>query len=103
MSNLLNWILWMPMIGVLGVLLLPSKSHNGIRYWSLIVTFITFVLTLVLYNNFDTSIAEIQPHLKFSIPWISQFNIHYTLGIDGISLPMTIFDSDRLIPTPFFL
>ena len=90
MSNLLNWILWMPVIGVLGILLLPSKSQNGIRYWSLISTFITFVLTLVLYSNFDQSIGDIQPHLLFSVPWISQFNINYTLGIDGISLPMTI-------------
>lgn len=89
-SHLLNWILWMPFIGVLGNLLIPGSKKNAIRYWSLINTAITFILTLVLYKNFDTSVAGMQEAYNFSIPWIKQFNIFYTVGVDGISLPMII-------------
>lgn len=93
MHGLLNWILWMPIIGVLGVLFLPKSKPNVTRYWSLVNTIITFVLTILLYMNFDQSIPGIQPDLAVKIPWIGQFNIFYFLGVDGISLPMIILTS----------
>ena len=40
-SNLLNWILWMPMIGVLGILFIPKGKDSLVRYWSLLNTVIT--------------------------------------------------------------
>lgn len=90
MSGLLNWILWFPVIGMIAVLLAPKGKDNTVRWIALVNTFITFVLTLVLYANFDESIPGMQPHLLVKTPWIEQFHIFYNLGIDGISLPMTI-------------
>jgi NADH-quinone oxidoreductase subunit M len=93
-SNLLNWILWIPMIGVVINLLSPvvfSKNNDcAVKWISLVTTFITLVLTLVLYANFDTSVAGMQEQFSISVPWISQFNINYSLAIDGISLPMIL-------------
>lgn len=89
-SNLLSWILWMPIIGVLGVLLCPKDKTTAIKGWALLNTIITFVLTLVLYCKFDQTQPGMQEAFSVAIPWISQFNIFYRLGIDGISLPMTI-------------
>ena len=89
-SNLLSWILWMPMLGVLGVLILPKDKTTWIKSWALINTVITFALTLVLWAKFDTTQAGMQNAFNTAIPWIAQFNIFYRLGIDGISLPMTI-------------
>ncbi len=89
-SNLLNWILWTPFIGVIGVLLIPKSKENLIRWWALVNTAITFVLTLVLYSKFDTSVPGMQEAFNVKIPWISSFNIFYNLGVDGISLPMII-------------
>lgn len=89
-SNLLSWILWMPIIGVLGVLLFPKEKTTGIKIWALINTIVTFALTLVLYCKFDQTQPGMQNAFNVVIPWISQFNIFYRLGIDGISLPMTI-------------
>ncbi len=90
MHNLLNWILWMPMLGVLGVLLIPRSKTTMVKYWSLVNTIITFGLTLVLYANFDTSVGAMQDVFNVSYPWIAQFNIFYKLGVDGISLPMIV-------------
>lgn len=89
-SNLLNWILWMPMIGAIVTLLIPSRMEKGIRWWSLVNTFITFVLTLVLYSRFDITVPGMQEAFNVKMPWIPQFHIFYSLGIDGISLPMII-------------
>lgn len=90
MQNLLSWILWTPIIGMFVVLLIPKDKEQAIRYASLVTTFITFVLTLVLYMNFDNTVPGMQKAFDVSIPWIEQFNIYYRLGVDGISLPMAI-------------
>lgn len=90
MSGLLNWILWAPVIGILAILFIPKDKKNAIRYTTLASTFITFVLTLVLYCQFDTSVADMQSQFSVHVPWIKQFNIYYSLGVDGISLPMII-------------
>lgn len=90
MSNLLNWILWLPMLGVLGMLVIPKNNETAIKYWAVITTAVTFILTLILWNHFDPTIADMQPDFFVKIPWISQFNINYTLGVDGISLPMIL-------------
>ena len=88
MSGLLNLILWIPVVGMLAILVIPNSSKMAIRYTALITTAITFVLTLVLWTGFDNSVADMQ--YVFTVPWIKDFHINYSLGVDGISLPMTI-------------
>lgn len=88
--NLLNSILWLPFIGIFLILFIPKNNHNAIRWVSLVTTFVTFVLTLVLYSKFDTSIAGMQDQFSVHLPWIKQFNINYSLAVDGISLPMIL-------------
>ncbi|MBT3982031.1 MAG: NADH-quinone oxidoreductase subunit M [Bacteriovoracaceae bacterium] len=91
MENLLSCILWLPVVGIVAVLCTPKGKDNAVRWISLAVTTITFVLTLVLYCNFDTSMSEMQFAIK--VPWIKAFHIFYSLGVDGISLPMIILTS----------
>ncbi len=91
--DLLSCILWMPIIGVLGVLLIPKENTTQMKWWALLNTVITFVLTIVLYFQFDQSIAGMQEALSVTIPWIPQFHINYALGVDGISLPMILLTS----------
>ena len=90
MSHLLDWILWMPALGLLGVLLIPKDKVTFIRFWTLANTLVTFILTILLYSNFDSEVAGIQERFYVAIPWIQQFNIYYRLGVDGIALPMII-------------
>ncbi len=90
MNGLLNWILWSPIIGMAAVLALPKGRDNLVRWVTLGFTAFTFALTLVLYCNFDTSVAGMQPAFLVKVPWIAQFNIFYSLGVDGISMPMVL-------------
>lgn len=75
---------------MIGVLLFPKNNETGMKTWALINTIITFALTLVLYCKFDQTVSGMQAAFNVKIPWIKQFNIFYTLGVDGISLPMII-------------
>lgn len=90
MSGLLNSILWLPILGTITVLLVPKNKHNSIRWVSLITTAITFLLTLVLYCGYDPAIANTANTYMVKYEWIKSFNIFYTLGVDGISLPMVV-------------
>ena len=92
-SQLLNWILWMPMLGVLGVLLLPKDKKDWIRMWSLLNTALTLVFSVVLYMKFDNTVPGMQSPFNVVIPWIENFHIFYRLGVDGISLPMVMLTS----------
>ncbi len=90
MHNLLNYILWFPVLGMLGIVFIPGKQENTIRYWALLNTLITFGLTLVLYCKFDSTVGDMQSLFTINKPWIPSFHIFYALGVDGISLPMIL-------------
>ncbi len=91
MNGILNWILWLPIIGVLAILLTPKAKDNVIRLITLATTSITLLLSVVLYLKFDTTTAAMQFVVK--VPWIEQFHINYFLGIDGITMLMTFLNA----------
>ena len=91
MKGILNWILWLPIIGVLAILLTPKAKDNVIRLITLATTSITLLLSVVLYLKFDTTTAAMQFVVK--VPWIEQFHINYFLGIDGITMLMTFLNA----------
>lgn len=90
MQHLLNFILWLPIVGMLGILFIPQDKKDIIRISALVTTAITFGLTMLLYMNFDPAVPGMQSAFNVNVPWIKQFNIFYRLGVDGISLPMII-------------
>ena len=91
MNGILNWILWLPIIGAVAILCIPNAKEQLIRFATLVTTSITLVLSVLLYTKFDTSTADMQFVTK--IPWITQFHINYFLGIDGITMLMTFLNA----------
>jgi NADH-quinone oxidoreductase subunit M len=51
-------------------------------------TGLTLMLTFVAWSRFDGSIGKMQ--LTDTLPWIPSWNVNYTLGVDGISLPLVV-------------
>lgn len=85
---LLSLVIWTPIIGGILVLMTGSKNSIEAKVLSLLFSLVTFVLSIPLYTQFDTSTANMQFVELFS--WISAFNINYHLGIDGISMPLIL-------------
>ena len=54
------------------------------RWIALIGAVAAFLVTLPLITGFDTSTAAMQ--FQEDLPWIERFNVHYHLGVDGISV-----------------
>jgi len=94
----LSLLIFMPTIGALALaLLFNSKAIEAMRVFTVVVTAITFVMTLCLWSGFDPHETGIQPVVDgvhgVSVEWIGSWNIHYRLGYDGISLPLVVLTS----------
>ncbi|MFK5893830.1 MAG: NADH-quinone oxidoreductase subunit M [Pseudomonadota bacterium] len=85
---LLSLVIWLPIFGGLLVLFTGSKNAVEAKVLSLVITIATFLLSVLLYTNFDSSTANMQ--FTELHPWIDSFNINYSLGIDGLSMPLII-------------
>jgi NADH-quinone oxidoreductase subunit M len=94
----LSLLIFMPTIGALALaLLFNNKAVDAMRVFTVVITAITFVLTLCLWAKFDAGEPGIQPFVGgvhgVSVEWIGSWNIHYRLGYDGISLPLVVLTS----------
>jgi NADH-quinone oxidoreductase subunit M len=89
---LLSSIIFLPTVGALLLMAFFNKAQEeAMRVFAVAVAAVTFFLTLQLLGQFDYSIPGMQ--LTYSAPWIADWNIHYTLGVDGISLPLILLTS----------
>lgn len=88
MDSLLSILIWLPILGAGSVLLIGNNRSEIARWASVGISVLVFALSINLYLDFDTSTASMQFVEKVS--WISQFNIFYHLGVDGISMPLII-------------
>ncbi len=88
---LLSLVIWLPIIGGVLVLFAGDKDPSGARKIALVFSILTFVLTVPLYSHFDATTHAMQFVEK--MPWISEFNINYHLGVDGISMPLILLTS----------
>lgn len=85
---LLSLVIWAPILAGLWVLYAGDRQEETVKYFSLAVSILVFVLSIMLYVRFDTSSYAFQFTEKAL--WIDTFNIYYSLGVDGISLPLII-------------
>ncbi|MBI3594367.1 MAG: NADH-quinone oxidoreductase subunit M [Nitrospirae bacterium] len=79
---ILSWVIFSPLVGI--ALILLVKNSDLVRSIALGTSVVNFVLSIFIWLHFDPSTYRMQ--LGETIPWIPQFHINYTLGVDGISL-----------------
>jgi NADH-quinone oxidoreductase subunit M len=90
-SHLLSLAIWVPILGAVPIFLLGSERRDFVRWLAAAVAFVGFLVTLPLYQHFDTTQAGMQ--FVEQATWISRFNVEYFLGVDGISMPFVILNS----------
>ena len=83
--GLLSLAIWMPIVWG-GILLVVGRAEHAqvVRWVALIGAFASFMVTLPLYDGFQLGTAAMQFVEKAA--WIPRFNVHYHVGLDGISL-----------------
>jgi NADH-quinone oxidoreductase subunit M len=83
--TVLNLMTFLPLIGALLLLFIPKENHGPLRAVALGVSLVTFLVSVPLVTGFVSN-AEYQ--FVKDVPWIAvgPFEMHYHVGIDGISL-----------------
>ncbi|MBI4548888.1 MAG: NADH-quinone oxidoreductase subunit M [Ignavibacteriae bacterium] len=99
---MLTWITFLPIVGMVIVLLLPKENKDAIRWTSAIFTGLQVVLAIIIYMNFNRGMAGINTQEGFqfiekatwidikSVAWFGRVQIEYFMGIDGLSVLMVI-------------
>jgi NADH-quinone oxidoreductase subunit M len=90
---MLSLAILLPVVGALLLLLIGNRdgSKDGlIRNVTLVVSLVTFAVTLMLWAGFDQSPAAESFQFVERQPWIPTFGIEYYLGIDGLSLMLVV-------------
>ncbi len=108
-SSILTWITFLPILGMIILLLIPSgkddkskaASKNLFRWTTVIVTFIQLILAVVIFLNFNADLSGINKIEGFQfiekftwiqaiLPAVGNIHIEYFVGIDGISVTMVL-------------
>jgi len=83
--GLLSVAIWLPIAAGAVLLALGNDRHrDAVRWFALVAAIAGFLVTIPLITRFDLTTAEMQFVEKLS--WIERFNVHYHLGVDGLSV-----------------
>ena len=83
-NQLLSYVLFTPLIGAMLLLVFQREHEQEIRIFGLVISIITFILSLMIFSKFES----LNPGFQFvhKIPWIANLNISYHVGVDGLSM-----------------
>jgi len=86
-SNILTIVTFLPLAGAILLAFFPRRDRD-VRYFALAVSLITLLASLHLPWYFVRGEGGFQ--FEQNIPWIPHPNIHYHLGVDGISMWLVV-------------
>ena len=85
---LLSLVVFAPWLGALALWFLPRLSPVTARILALAFSLSTLALSGLALCSFDPSAAGFQFSEQHA--WISSLNVHYRLGLDGLSLILVL-------------
>ncbi|EFK97609.1 proton-translocating NADH-quinone oxidoreductase, chain M [sediment metagenome] len=90
--HLLSVAIWLPIL--FGLLVLATGNDRNARLArtiALVGAILSFLVTIPLYTGFDRMTSAMQ--FEVYADWIKRYNIHYHLGVDGISVLFVLLNS----------
>ena len=92
----LPWLSLSILVPIVGALLVPLIPDPGdgkkIRWYALIVTLITFLITVAAYlTSYDPAVSGLQ--LSERVNWLPDLGLTWAVGADGLSMPLILLTS----------
>ncbi len=84
--NLLTAVIFVPLAGALGLVVVPAGEPRQHRAIAFMVSLLTFALSLGLWLGFDPSPAAAEFQFEHKVPWVPSIGIGYHVGLDGVAL-----------------
>ncbi|WP_258361188.1 complex I subunit 4 family protein [Moorella sulfitireducens] len=85
---ILTAIMLAPVVGLLFILLIPEREELTIKITAAVATFVSLVLAIVAYVLYDNGRGGLQ--FLQDVSWVPSFGINYSVGVDGMSMPMVL-------------
>ena len=85
---LLTYLILTPLAGSFLILFFKKEQVNLIKYFAVAISLIAFMISLVIYFQFDSANSDFQFVNKLN--WIKGLNIQYHVGIDGMSMLLVL-------------
>ncbi|HBB25739.1 MAG TPA: Fe-S-binding domain-containing protein, partial [Bacteroidetes bacterium] len=77
-----------PLLGSIAILFIHRDQTTAIKRTALVISCVTFLLSLLMIPAFDASNTALQ--FVVNQPWIPALDAGFRLGVDGISLPLVL-------------
>jgi NADH-quinone oxidoreductase subunit M len=92
-AALLQFVLWLPLLGAIVVALLGSSEDNPLRSWRLATGFaaIALIASVVLLIGFNRVAAD-RYQFETNVPWLP-FGSNYRIAVDGLSMPLVVLNA----------
>jgi len=89
-SWILTLITFVPLAGAVMIMFIPRDRVGAIKWTSVLVSLVPLVLSVVLWFAYRSGGPQFPLGAQFfvSLPWIPQIGASYTMGVDGVSVPM---------------
>ena len=87
-QHLLTLILFFPVLAAAVVLCLPNRNLKAIRWTAFSLSLVPFLLTIVLWAQFQAGLAGFQFQEQAS--WYEAIHSTFHVGVDGLSLTMVL-------------
>lgn len=87
MAALLNWMIWLPLIGAAVCLVVPDQ--RAAKWVALMTSVLVFVMNIVLAAAY-AHLGWTGVHFETAVSWISSINVQYRVAVDGLSLPLLL-------------
>ncbi len=88
MINVLSFLIILPLLGTLILAFIPRQNERAIKGIALVTVLADFALSILLFANFRTGMAEMQ--FVERVAWIPQLGISYYVGVDGLSVLLVL-------------
>src|SRR6185436_2272019 len=84
----LTLVVFTPLVGIPALLFIPNLKDDVARALALVVAIATFIVSLGMLGAFDAARSGFQ--LVEHAEWAASIGLHYTVGVDGVSLFMVL-------------
>lgn len=87
----IHWLdvtIFAPLVGAIVIGFIPKENLRALRLGALVVTIVTFAVSLGVLAGFKTGVAGFQQ--VTSVQWIPEWGVGYTTAVDGVSLWMIL-------------
>jgi len=86
--GLLTVVTFLPALGAVALALVPRRLDQVQRLGALVVSLVTFAVSIPLWTGFDGDSAEVQ--FEELGRWMPSLGVSYHIGVDGISLLLVL-------------